>query len=213
MFRLETDLSGISITLQDLGKNKEVCRCTLIYAKYKRERPIPDTDRGSNNRLALWTGPFFTHNNELFRISLWEHDVLYRLPQIALDELMSDDDLCAAPVRIEFQHTPYPGFAVDEYNRGYASNGRRGAVTTALHTGAYTPCVVAPRGTIMDWINYICSMPDISPFYMFSTERKGPCPPWFKPFLVPGDMRIEPLSSLLDRPVELIREEVSRETA
>lgn len=213
MFRLETDLSGVSITLQGSRANEEGCSCTLLYAMYKRTRPIPDTDRTADNRLALWTGPFITHNDGLFRIRLWEHDALYHLPQIALDELMSGDDLCAAPVCIEFQHTPYPGFAVDECNRGCAPNDRRDAVTTALHTGAYTPCIVAPRGRIADWIDYFGTRPDFSPFFMSDAERRGLCLSWLKPLLLSGDVRIEPLPGLLDRPVELIREEVSRETA
>lgn len=213
MFRLETDLSGISITPQGSRANEEGCNCTLMYAMYKRAHPIPNTDRTADNRLALWTSPFITHNEGLFFIRPWEHDALYRLPQTALNELMSGDDLYAAPVRIEIQHTPYPGFAVDEYNRGYASNDGRGAVITALHIGSYTPCIVAPRGRLMDLTDYLRLKSDVFPSFVFNTEREDLDIPWLKPFLSPGDVRIECLPGLLDRPVELIREEVFRETA
>lgn len=212
MFRLETDLSGISITRLVAGKNEKIHNCTLMYAMYKSARPIPNSDKTVDNYLTLWTDPFVTRNDELTHISLWETGVLYRLPQTALDELMEGNDLCAAPLRIEFRHIPYPGFAVDEYDRGSA-DGKRDAVTTALHIGAYTPCIVAPRYELIDWIDYFGSRPCISPFITHDMEKRGLHPHWLEPFLYAGDVRIEHLPGLLDYPVELIREAVSRETA
>lgn len=212
MFRLETDLSGISITRLGMGENEKGRNCTLLYAAYKRTRPIPDTDRTADNRLTLWTETFITHNNGLTHVGLWEPGIIYRLPQVALDEIMDGDDLCAAPLHIEFQHTPYPGFTVDEYDRGSA-DGERDAVTTALHIGAHTPCILAPRDKIINWVGYLGSRPCILPFLTSSVDSRHLSLSWLEPLLCTGDVRIERLPHLLDRPVELTREEVSRETA
>lgn len=211
-FQLETDLSGVSITHLDSNGDGEYYNCTLLYAVYKRVRPIPSTDRTANNHLTRWTEPFVTHNNGLAHLSLWEPGVLYRLPQVALRELMEGDDLCAAPLSIEIQHTPYSGFAVDEYNRGSA-DGKQTSVITALHIGAHTPCIVAPRDTLVDWIDRLGSRPDVLPFFTSAMDRRALRLSWLKPLARDGDVRVERLPGLLDHPVELIREEVFRETA
>lgn len=212
MFRLETDLGGVSITRLGVGANEKGHNCTLLYVTYKRARPIPDINQTADNCLTLWTKPFVTRNNGLTHISLWEPGVLYRLPRIALAELMGGDDLCAAPIRIDFQHTPYSGFAVDEYNRGSA-DGERITVTTALHVGAHTPCIVAPRDRLVNFIDCFSSRTRFSPFFNSEVERRGVSLSWLTPLLCTEDVRIEHLPGLLDRPVELTREEVSRETA
>lgn len=211
-FKLETDLSGVSITQLGIGENEKGSICTLMYTMYKRARPIPDGCRTSDNRLTLWTEPFVTHNEAMTHISLWEPGFIYRLPQSALDILKEGDDLCAAPLRIGMRHTPYPCFTVDEHNRGSA-DGKRNAVTTVLHIGAYTPCLVAPREKLVDWIDCLSGVPSISPFFASDIDRRGLSARWLEPLMRAGDVRIEHLPSLLDRPVDLIREEVSRETA
>lgn len=208
MFRLETTLSGVSITPLGVDEHTKGRICTLMYAAYTRERPIPSAASPYANNLTLWTNPFVTRNIGLSQISLWEPGVLYRLPQVALDALDEGDDLCAAPVRIEIRHRPYSGFAVDAFNRGSA-DGETAGVTTALHIGAHTPCVVAPRDTLVSWLSRIDRKPILSPFRYDTWSIM----PWVEPLVYEGDVRVEHLSCLLDRPVELIGEEVSRETA
>lgn len=214
MFQLETDLSGVSITQLGGGQNEKNHCCTFMYAMYKRARPIPDKDWTAVNRLTLWTEPFVTRNHTLAHFSLWEPGVLYRLPQVALDELCEGDDLCAATVHVEFTHAPYAALTVDEHLRasGRADAGRQ-PYTTALHIGSYTPCIVAPRGEIAGWVDCIDSMPGFFPFLTSGVEERGLDIGWLEPLLYSGDVRVEHLPGLLDRPVELIREEVSRETA
>lgn len=214
MFQLETDLSGVSITQLERGRNEKNLCCTFMYAMYKRARPIPDKDRTADNRLTLWTEPFVTRNHMLTHFSLWEPDVLYRLPQVALDELCEGDDLCAAPVHVEFTHAPYAALTVDEHRRASAdADADRQPYTTALHIGAYTSCIVAPRGEIAGWVDCIGSMPGFFPYFASGMEERGLSIDSLEPLLRLGDVRVEHLPSLLDRPVELIREEVSRETA
>lgn len=214
MFQLETDLSGVCITQLGGGQNEKNHCCTFMYAVYKRARPIPDEDRTAVNRLTLWTEPFVTRNSTLVHFSLWEPDVFYRLPQVALDELCEGDDLCAAPVHVEFTHAPYAAFTVDEHRRASADAGRdRQLYTTALHIGAYTPCIVAPRGEIAGWVDCIGRMPGFFPFLSSRIEERGLSIDWLEPLLRYGDVRVEHLPGLLDRPVELIRERVPRETA
>lgn len=210
MYRLETDLSGICITRMGVGDNEKGRCCTLMYATYMRERPIPSSLRANSsvNNLTLWTGPFFTHNGGVSHISLWEPGVLYRLPQTALNELGGDPDLCAAPLHLEIQHTPYPGFAEDDYGRGSA-DGEQRETTTALHIGAHTPCLLAPRDTLIDWIEFFGSLPEIAPILNGQLKRKGLDLSWLDPLCRAGDVRIEPIPCLLDRPVELIREKVT----
>ena len=212
MFQLETDLSGVSITRLDREQNEKNHYCTFMYAMYKRARPIPDKERTAVNRLTLWTKPFVTRNYTLTHFSLWEPGVLYRLPQVALDELCEGDDLCAAPVRIEFTHTPYAALTVDEHRRASADADQQ-PCTTALHIGSYTPCIVAPGDKITGWIDCIGSMPGFFPFFTSGVERRELSMGWLEPLLYSGDVRVEHLPGLLDRPVGLIRERVSRETA
>ena len=212
MFSLETDLSGISITRLGVSENEKGRACVFMYAMYKRACPFPCSDTTADNHLTRWTEAFITRSDGLTHFSLWEPGILYRLPQVALDELGEGDDLYAAPVRVELRHTPYPGFTVDEYGRGSA-DGKRDAVTTALHAGSYTPCIVAPRGEIMKWVGYLGSMPGVLPLLKSSMDRRHLGLSWLKPLLCTGDVRLERLPCLLDRPVELAREGVSRETA
>lgn len=212
MFKLETDLSGVRLTkLGDGGNEKSHCR-TFMYAMYKRARPIPDKDQTADNRLTLWTKPFVTRNPTLAHLSLWEPDVLYRLPQVALDELCEGDDLCAAPIHIEFTHMPYAALTVDEHRRASA-DADQPPYTTALHIGAYTPCIVAPRDETASWVDYLGSLPGFFPFITTGVDERGLSIDWLKLLFRPGDVRVEHLPGLLDHPVELIRERVSRETA
>ena len=214
MFQLETDLSCVSITRLAVGRDEKNQRCTFMYAMYKRACPIPAKDRTADNRLTLWTKPFVTRNPTLSHLSLWEPDVLYRLPQVALDEIREGDDLCAAPVHVEFTHEPYAALTVDEHRRASADAvAYRQPYTTALHIGSYTPCIVAPRDDITGWIDRIDSMPGFFPFFTSDAERRGLSIGWLEPLLRSGDVRVEHHPGLLDRPVELIRERVSRETA
>lgn len=212
MFQLETDLSGVSITQLGGGRNEKNHYCTFMYVKYKRARPIPNKDRTAVNRLTLWTKPFVTRNDTLTHFSFWEPGVFYRLPQVALDKICEGDDLCAAPVRIEFTHTPYAALTVDERRRASADADRQ-TCTTALHIGSYTPCIVAPRDELADWVDCIGSMPGFFPSVTFGLGGRGLHIGWLEPLLYSGDVRVEHLPCLLDRPVELIRERVSRETA
>lgn len=212
MFQLETDLSGVSITQLGGGQNEKNHCCTFMYAMYKRARPIPDKDRKADNRLTLWTEPFVTRNQTLAYFSLWEPGVLYRLPQVALDELCEGDDLCAAPVHVEFTHEPYAALTVDEHRRASARADWQ-PYTTALHIGAYTPCIITPRDELAGWVDCIGSMPGFFPFFTSGVKERGLSIDWLEPLLRSGDVRVEHLPGLLDRPVELIRERVSRETA
>lgn len=212
MFQLETDLRGVSITQMDRGQNEKNHSCTFMYAMYKRARPIPDKDQTADNRLTLWTKPFVTRNFRLRHLSLWEPGVLYRLPQVALDELCEGDDLCAAPVHIEFTHTPYAALTVDEYRRASADADPR-PCTTALHIGAYTPCIVAPRDEVAGWVDYIGRLHGFFPFLLSGVEERELPIDWLRSLFSFGDVHVEHLPGLLDRPVGLIRERVSRETA
>lgn len=212
MFQLATDLSGVSITQLGRGQNEKDHSCTFMYAMYKRACPIPDKDQAADNRLTLWTNPFVTRNFQLTRLGLWEPGVLYRLPQVALDELCEGDDLCAVPVRIEFAHTPYAALTVDEYRRASAGADPQ-PCTTALHIGAYTPCIVAPRDEAAGWVDYIGSMPSFFPLGLSSLGERVSRTGWLRSLFSFGDVHVEHLPGLLDRPVDLIREKVSRETA
>lgn len=212
MFQLETDLCGISITQLGRGQNEKIHSCTLMYAMYKRARPIPDKDQTADNRLTLWTKPFVTRNFQLKHLGLWEPGVLYRLPQVALDVLCEGDDLCAAPIHIEFTHTPYAALTVDEYRRASADADPQ-PCTTALHIGAYTPCIVAPRDEVVGWVNCLGRMHGFFPFVPADVGDRLLRISGFTSLISFGDAHVEHLPSLLDRPVELIRERVSRETA
>lgn len=212
MIDLETDLSGISIIQMSRWQNEENHSCTFMYATYKRARPIPDKVRTAGNSLTLWTKPFVTRDFQLMHFSLWEPGVLYRLPQVALDELCEGDDLCAAPVHIAFAHTPYAALTVDRYRRASADADPR-PCTTALHIGAYTPCIVAPRDEVADWVDYIGSRPNLALCFPSDLEERGLHINWLRSLFSFRDVHVEHLPALLDRPVELIREEVSRETA
>lgn len=212
MFRLETDMRGLSITRLGVGDNEKGRSCVFMYAEYMRACPIPNDDREADNCLTLWTKTFFTHNEGLSRIGLWEPGVLYRLPQAAMDILMEGDDLCAAPVRVEIRHNPYAAFAVDEHLRGSADTVCP-PCTTALHTGAWTPCIVAPRGTLVSWLRLFDDHSENSSLLRLFAESAGLGAFWTYPLFCEGDVRIDHLPYLLDRNVELIREDVSRETA
>lgn len=213
MFQLETDLSCVSIAQLGRGQNEKNHSLNLMYAMYKRACPIPYEERAAVNHLTLWTEPFFTHNTALVCFSLWEPDVIYRLPQVALDALCEGDDLCAAPVRVEFTHEPYAALTVDEHRRASANAGAdRQSYTTALHIGSYTPCFVASRDELVDWVDCISSTPFTFPFFTSGIEERGLDIGWLDPLLRSGDVRIEHLPGLLDRPVDLVREKVSRET-
>lgn len=209
MFWLETDLKGVSITRLGAEENEKGRTCTFMYAAYMRECPLPAVENAYCNTLALWTKPFVTRNSGLPHIGLWEPGVLYRLPQAALDALGEGDDLCAAPVRVEFSHTPYSGFAVDEYNRGSA-DGESASVSTVLHTASYTPCIVAPHDVLISWLRVL---DDGLPTFSARIDEKGLALSWLEPLLCAVDVRVEHLPGLLDKPVKLIGEEVPRETA
>lgn len=211
MFWLETDLSGVSITRMGVEEGTKGRTCIFMYAVYKRECPLPAVEDVAHN-LTLWTKPFFTYSNGLARLRLWESDVIYRLPRIALDTLMEGDDLCAAPVRVELRHTPYSGFAVDGYNRGSA-DGKSAEVTTALHIGSYTPCIVAPRDTLLCWLRFLKDTEYLTLSVPISAKKRGLGLSWLEPLLCTGDVRVDHIPCLLDSPVRLIGEKVSRETA
>lgn len=214
MFQLETDLSCVFFTRLGGGPNEKNNCCPFIYAAYKHARPIPDNDRTADNRLTLWTEPFVTRNPTLTYLSLWEPGVIYRLPQVALDALCDGDDLYAAPVHVEFTHTPYAALTVDKYRRASAdADADRQPYTTALHIGSYTPCIVAPRDETIRWVDCIGSMLSAFPFHTSCAEDRGLSRNWLKPLLYSGDVRVEHDPGLLDSPVELIRERVPRETA
>ena len=208
MIKLETDLRSIQST-STTGET-----ASYVYACYTREVPIPKWTPRSPYDIAHYSLslPTFIHDVSVKRL---EPGVFYRLSDATCRVLGSDESLGLIPLYVEIGHTPYVDVIEDEQGRVYVpplATDVRGEAThmSRLCYGSWTVCGLLRTGQAREW----AGLSDVEwcAHSLFNKARDGLDPSW-QPLRSRGTTTLTFAPPLLNRPVVLDREEVSRETA
>lgn len=194
---LKTRLSSLQV-LRDGEKEPT----HLLKAVYYDGCPLPPADE----MMAPWSRPLTTSILSEPYIKPAEPGVYYRLPLVACEALGVAGPLAVIPFRIEIEHAPCTGYAVDEHGRGYQTDDKSDCRvhTTALWYGSYTVCGLLHIETA---IGLAATPPHVwrQPRRL-GVERAHPSYATMVEALDPGRVRLSHAGPLLARPVEVYRE-------
>lgn len=194
---LKTDLSSLLVLRE--GETDPV---HLLKAVYYDGCPLPTADE----MTAPWSRPLTTHILSEPHIELVEPGVYYRLPLVACEVLDVAGPLAVIPFRIEIEHVPCTGYAVDEHGRGYPTDDDPDCRvhTTALWYGSYTVCGLCRIETA---IGLAATPPHVwrQPRRL-GVERAHRSYAGMVEALDPGYVRLSHADPLLAHPVEVYRE-------
>ena len=194
---LKTDLSSLQV-LRD-GETEAI---HLLKAAYYNGCPLPPADE----MMAPWSQTLTTHILSEPHIKPAEPGVYYRLPLVACDALGVGGPLAVVPFRIEIEHAPRTGYAVDEHGRGFATDDDpdHRVHTTALWCGSYTVCGLCRIETA---VGLAAIPPSVwGQPRKLGVERAHRSYAAMVDALDPGRVRLSPAGPLLARPVEVYRE-------
>lgn len=208
MIKLETDIRCIQVT----PKTGETA--SYVYACYTRECPIPKWRPHYPHDIAPYSQPLPTFVTDV-RVKRLEPGVFYRLPGDVCRLFGSGESLCLIPLYVEIAHTPYVDFVEDEHGRAYVTNlavdvDRETTHLSRLCYGSWVVCGLLRDKQAREW----AGLSDVEwrVHSLFNKAHDGLDPSW-QPFRTNGSMTLTHQPPLLNRPIGLIREEVSRETA
>lgn len=208
MIKLETDLRSIQIT------SRAGNTVSYIFSCYTRDCPIPEWTPHSPYDIAHYSLSLqtFVHDVSVTRL---EPGVIYRLPDVASAMLDADEELSLIPLYVKIDHVPYVDVVEDEQGRIYvpslATRVRRDVThLSRLCYGSWTVCGILRTGQARAWAGL--SDAEWRVRSLFNKARNGLDPSW-QPFRTSGTVTLAFTPPLLNRSIELIREEVPRETA
>ena len=208
MIKLETDLRSIQVTSKTCGT------ASYVYASYIHGCPIPKGRPRCSYDLVPYSLslPTFIHDALIRRL---EPGVFYRLPEGACRSLGADESLSLIPLYVEIRHIPYVDLTEDEHGRAYVPDSavdvdRETAHLSRLCYGSWTVCGLLRTGQAREW----AGLSDVEwrVHSLFNKAHNDLDPSW-QPFRTNGTTTLTFAPPLSNRPVGLIREEVSRETA
>lgn len=208
MIKFETDLRSIQIT----PKTGEAT--SYVYACYTRECPIPKWTPHSPYDIAHYSLslPTFVTDVSVKRL---EPGVFYRLPGTVCKSLGAADDLSLIPLYVEISHVPYVDVVEGEQGRIYvpplATDVHRDVThRSRLCYGSWVVCGLLRTEQALKWAGL--SDTEWRTHSLFNSAHNGLDPSW-QPLRACGITTLAFNPPLLDRSIELIRDEVSRETA
>lgn len=208
MPKLETDLRCLQIT----SKTGETS--SYVYACYTHECPIPQWTPQLPYDIAHYSLslPTFIHDVSITRL---EPGIFYRLPEAACRSIGSTEDLSLIPLYVEISHIPYVDVVEDEQGRVYVPHLATDVccdVTrlSRLCYGSWVVCGLLRTGLAREW----AGLSDVEwrAHSLFNGAHDDLDPAW-QPLRARGSTTLAFAPPLLNRPIGLIREKVSRETA
>lgn len=194
---LRTDLSSLQVL-----REGETDPSHFLKAAYYDGCPLPPADE----MLAPWSQPLTTHIVSEPHISPAEPGVYYRLPLAACEAIGVSGPLAVIPFRIEIEHVPCTGYAVDERGRGCVTDDDpdRSIHTTALWYGSYTVCGLCSIETA---VGLAAMQPGVWRWpRRLGVERAHRSYACMVGALDPGYAHLSHAGPLLTRPVEVYRE-------
>lgn len=208
MIELETDLRSIQVT----PKTGETA--SYVYASYIHGCPIPRWTPRSPYDIALYSLPLTTFITDAI-VKRLEPGVFYRLPDAVCQSLGAGESLGLIPLYVEFVHTPYVDLIEDEHGRAYVPNLAAGVDGTTNHLsrlcyGSWTVCGLLRTDQAREWAGL--SDDEWRVHSLFNKAHNGLNPSW-QPLRTNGSVALSFKPPLLNRPLGLVCEEVSRETA
>jgi len=196
---LKTDLSSLQVL-----REGETEPTHFLAAAYYDGCPLPPADE----MIAPWSRTLTTHILSEPHVKPAEPGIYYRLPLAACEALGVGGPLAVIPFRIEIEHVPRTGYAVDEHGRGYSTGDEPDHCvhTTALWYGSYTLCGLCH-------IEAAVRLAAVQPHTWRQPRRLGveqACRSYARMVdaLDPGCVRLSHAGPLLSHPVEVYRETV-----